>query len=689
MAATKPQVKKYDEAKLKSMVEPITVRIEKIRGAQRTPINLPPPEDPEAPQNGGLTQDDIRGLEQFLATQWSGGGFYEITATDSSQPTPITMVWQPYYDINLYPERKPPTPEEAAQGIAPIVQLPVNQRGPANIMTAFPNGFPNFNQQPVSQPMFTPYPPMPAPPQIGTNQWAVYSQEIEKRRHEDEVRALREENARRDREAQEAKHAAQLAAERSANETRTRALEAQLTELKNTIANLAKTGSKDPEIELLKQQAADARAQADRERAEREAERRNSEMLAMIKATQEATQRQIDESNRRTELLMQQLRESQNRGPDPMIALFTELTRNNAEAIKEISRNSKEQITQLQMQMLKPQDILAITTGANAAADANGAKIASAYSGVLDMQTKVMEQALQMAPQGSGVVDVVRDSVNGLKDFAERYVGAKSAEQRMAAQAQVQVAQAQAHVATVQAAAAAGAPIPGVVYTPPAPPEQGQLAGPSEEPRKKKAKTQAPAEVVVAADAGVKRRGRTDREWFGPAIEEAIMMREQVAMYIDSLRSDPPQTNPDGTHIGMSAEQAAQGIIMATSQVAQLGINVPAIIDLLMQQRYADFIDVLLPDAPPNYKIDVAQILTEHIARLSGEPSPSAVNDNADDGGDDDADDDDGDESDDDGDSEDRIEPKHPVKPKASFAPRAPVSAPTSAPSKPNQTRRA
>lgn len=675
MAVQKLQIKKYDEAKLQSMVEPITVRIEKIRGAQRTPINLPPPEDPESPQNGGLTKEDIRNLESFLATQWSGGGFYEISATDSSQPTVITMTWQPYYDPQIYPERKPPSPEEAAQGIAPIVQLPINPRG--NNVAAFPNGFPTFQQQipaQLSGPAYgTPYPPMPAAPPIGTNQWQAYSAEIEKRRHEDETRALREENARREREAQETKHAAQLAAERMANEQRARALEAQVSELKNLIAGLANNGAKNPEIELLKQQAADARAQADRERAEREAERRNSEMLAMIKATQEATQRQIDESNRRTEMLMQQLRElTANKGPDPMIMLFTEMTRTNAEAIKEISRNSKEQITQLQMQMLKPQDILAITTGAHSAADANGAKIASAYSGVLDMQTKVMEQALQMAPQGSGVVDVVRDGVNGLKDFAERYVGAKSAENRMASQAQVQVAQAQAHVATVQAAAAVGAPIPGVVYAPPAPREQSQLAGPDVQVPK----FDASIPPSNPNDSKIKRRGRTDREWFGPALEEVHGMREQVAMFIDSLRSDPPKHNPDGSNLGMSPEQAAMGIIMATQMAVQQGANIPALIDLLMEKRYADFIEVLLPDAPDNYRIDVAQILIAKIARLSGEPTPAEAAAEAT------ADEDEGEKEED----ETGDDSEHEAAPVKNGAPIARIVKPAQ---KPNQTRRA
>jgi hypothetical protein len=645
--------KTFDDAKLQVMIPPLTVRIEKLRGNQRTPIPMPPGEDPEAAPGTGLSHDDIRGLETWLVTQWTGGGHYEISVTDSSTPNPLKMTWQPYYNPAEYAERKPPIHSDAtAIPSAPQAPQPTQMRGP---MTAFPNGFPTYGQpfaQPFQPTAYTPFPPLPAPPPVGGPQWGAYTAEVDKRRQEDELKTLREESARREREAVAAKHEMALAAERQANEQRARAVEAQMADLRNMLAQLSNSinngNTKNPEIEALKAAAIESERRADRERAEREAERRAAETRDMIKAMQEGMQRQMEESRRATEAQLAALREStRDRGPDPMIALFTEAQRNNSEALKEISRNAQAQITQLQSQMLRPQDILAITTSANQAADANGAKIATAYGGVLEMQTKVMEQALNMAPQGSGVVDVVRDGVNGLKDFAERYVGAKAAEQRVVANAQVSIAQANAMaVAAAHGQQLNGPPQPAPaeqpVYAPPPPREQAQLG----KPRK-------PVEGVDGMPPSAnkhKRLGRTDLEWFGPAITEVEALREQVDIYLDAMTKiaadQPVDLDAKGNPPGASAEATVVGILAATQMAMQQGIAIPAMVELLVQGRYADFLDVLIPNATQPYRDHTAQILGAKIAILNGEP---ADEDDEDEDEDDDEGDEDGDDANHDG----------------------------------------
>lgn len=671
-AQPKLQLKKFDEAKLKSMVEPITVRIEKIRGAQRTPILLPPGEDPEAPQNGGLAMEDIRNLESFLSTQWSGGGFYEITATDSSQPVALTMTWQPYFDPALYPERKPPTPDEAAAGATPILQLPVQQRG--NV-TAFPNGFPQFQpQQPMGQ--YTPYPALPAAPPIGTNQWQMYQAEVDKRRHEEEVARLRDDAARREREAQEAKHRAELDREKQANAERQRALESQVSDLRNMfsgfvneVKNLIGSNKTDPQVEAMKAQLAATEARAERERQEREAERRDQQTRDLIRQTNENMQRQIDMVMQKFDERTRQIAES-NKAPDAMLMLFKENQREQAELVKEISRNAAQSIDKLQGQMMRPTEVLQMVQAANSAADANTGKLAGAYENVLNMHGKVLEQAIQLQPSGGGVVDVVRDGVNGLKEFAERYVGAKSAENRMIAQANVEMAQAQAHAMHVQAAVASGQPVTmPTVHTPPAPAAQSQLGAPAAKAPKFETPEEEPQYDTT------KRHGKTDKQWFGVAVDEVYVMRENVDKFIDALKQNPenPPTQPNGKHFGMNPEEAAMGIIMATQMAAQNNLNIPAIIDLLMEKRYADFLDVLLPNAPQPYRDDVAQILVKKIAVLSGEaPPPDPVE----------TDDDDDDNDDDDGD-----DAKHETKPVQNGRP---VLVPTpSKPSKQGPARRA
>lgn len=694
MAAPRIQPKKYDDAILQNMTEPLTVRIESIRGAQRTPVNLPPPEDPEAPQNGGLTREDIRGLESFLSTQWTGGGFYEITVTDSTQPTPQKMSWTPYFDPQLFPPRKPPTPEEYAAGVAPIVQLPVSHqvRGP---MSAFPNGFPNYGH-PLTQQgapsAYTPYPALPPAPPVGTQQWATYSAELDKRRHEDELARLRAENEKREREAQEARHKAEMERERQATEARFRTFEAGLSGLQNNFTSFMSkiesmlVGTRpNPELEALKAQQAASAAQLERERQEREAERREQRILDTIKSINEAMQRQIDTLTRqfddRTRALTEQLR-----APDAMLALMKENAREHNETVKELSRNAQAQMTQLQAQMMRPTDVLQLAQTASQTADANTQKIASAYGDVLSMHKQVIESAMQMQPQGSGVIDVVRDGIGGLKDFAERYVGAKSAEGRMVAQAQVEIAQAQAYAAAAAAQAANG-----TTEQPTTTPQLGEGQSQRSVGLKKPTKIKFESPPQAPQDDGKKRLGHTDMEWFGRvAYDEVMGLRANVDGFIESLRHDPPQMQPDGRHIGAKPEQVVQAVLMATQMAMQQNVHVKAIIDLLMQQRYADFVDVLIPNAPPEYKVDVVQLLAAQIAKLNGQPLPD-LSAQADEGGDEDDDEDEGDD-DETGDDSDK---QHDGKIVAA-APAAPTNGVKPAPAvipikgnKPNPSRRA
>ncbi|MDB4955851.1 MAG: hypothetical protein JWO36_3420, partial [Myxococcales bacterium] len=132
MAAQKTEKEqRFDQVKLQAMHEPLTVRVEKMRGNVRQPIELPAKGSEQqgfSPPGTNWTRDEVLQLENFILTKWAGGGYYEFTVTDAKGET---MRWQGVWDPRMYPEKVPPNTAEAALvGAATNVQ---QVSGPANI----------------------------------------------------------------------------------------------------------------------------------------------------------------------------------------------------------------------------------------------------------------------------------------------------------------------------------------------------------------------------------------------------------------------------------------------------------------------------------------------------------------------------------------------------------------------------
>lgn len=674
MAAARPTTstpRTFDEAKFVAMTEPLSIRIEKIKSASRSPIPLPQVElegGELAPPGEAWTKDAVRSLETWLVSQWAGGGSYEITVTDSSQPAPLAMKWAIYYPIADYPERTPPPLAGAAKNSPnPPAASPATPQPRAPIpMSSFPNGLPPGTPFPVMQPgqpvyyVQPPAPSLPAPPAYGSPAWHTYREEADRRERESELKELRERDKIRERETMERQHQAQLVAERAANEARATRQEQQITELRNMIASLAAkptTPAVDPTVEALREQnrqlaaqAAAAAQLAETERREREAERRDQATREMIRAQAEASQRQYDQMARQFELLQAKLVEAAANKSDPVITLMQEQARQHAEALKEVARTNAETINRMHQSVMTPRDMIDLAARSQQQTDQATERVSRSFDSIMSMQQKVMENALQMQPGGSGVVDVVRDGVNGLKDMAERYMGARSTEARVNANAQVQMATAQAHIAEVQARAAnpsafmpprAAEPI----ITPP-PPMQNQLSGAQilEEP------AAAPIVVPPPAPASPERLwGRTDEQWFGPAIDEVREMRERVARFHESLGMEPirlraAKPGEEPLPDGMTPEEAAAGILQAATFLQQKQIPVAAMIELLAQGQFKEFLAVLLPDAAQAYRDDVVEIIADYAKHMSGEDDDEG-GDEGDDGDPDEDGGDDGDES--------------------------------------------
>ena len=628
----------FDEAKLASMVEPLNVRVERIKGTSRSPIPLPASEGSDRPPGTEWDKDGVRSIEEWLVTKWSGGGLYEITVTDSSVPTAITMKWQPYWDPKSFPEFHPPTLADAQQTVA-------SQPSPLQVRpmaSPFPNGLPSGNYpmaplQPQATGYFQPpsYNMMPSPPPVGTAAWTQWQAEADKRKLEEELRTLRDAAAQRDREAQESRHRAELERIRVENESKAasaqRTVDTQLAEMRTMIAGLtsaikdaatARPTGPDPAVEAIREQNRVLAAQVEDARRQAEADRRERDMRDLVARQAEESNRRFEELRRQHEQTIAQMQaqaiaaQAQANRPDAMLSLMTEQTRQHAETMKELARSNQTVIDRLQANAMNPRDILMLAKESAAGAEQATDRVTKFFGSVVEMQQKVTENALQMQPGGSGVVDVIRDGVSGIKEVAEKYVSAKGTSERFAFQAQKDVAEAQARAVEAQANAEIVKANPGAfgpqapVYTPPAPRQEAQLAGPRVE--------EAPSP---------KRLGRTDTQWFTAALMPEIeQLREGVELFIDAHDTDPPATDEHGKIPGLAPEQTASLIVQATQLVMQQQVKIPAMLELLMQERYADFLDVVLPDAPQRYRDEATQELIALLAKLSGEtptPKPS------------------------------------------------------------------
>jgi len=658
-----PRVSKiFDPTKLDAMNEPLSVRVEKMKGGTRTPIPLPPGEDGSL-QGTNWSKEDVGGLEQWLVNEWAGGGMYAITVLDSSMPSPMKHDWEVFYNPVNYPEKIPPT--LVASSLPPAPPQPLQPSQPqVRSMSTFPNGLPSglqgsvpqqvvyvdrpVHQQPLPQPVQQQQPFQPVNPMLAANAAA----DAERRRYEDQLKVMSDQLARQREEMLQAQFRQELdrkladaKAEQNANNER-------FSRMEQLIEKMITTNSRpgvDPALEQLKEQNRMLAAQAENERREREAERREREMKDLIRQQAEDSRRQIEAMN--AQLVAQQL--TVNKGPDPMIMFLQENARQQVEATKEAARNQTTQMAQLQSFMMNPRDIMAMTKESSNGLDNVTRQITSTYQSILEMQRSAVEQILQLN-QGGGneTIQLIEKGLDRASSFAERFIGGKTKEavsqqqtQAQLAQANAAAMQAQAQAMSAQASLQAQAarqqqlqpaasglnglngarvatPSPAPV-APPEPPGDAWGTGP------------VPPGATVQM---VKRTlGHTDEEWFGPIMPKVTELRDGVSHFIDSLKQSPARLKKDGSVDGVEPGQAASVILQAAMIVMQQQIPITAMIELLGQGRVADFMDVLLPDAPQPYRDEVAQMVLKELN--GGDADDDEDEDDEDEGEDDEAED--------------------------------------------------
>ncbi len=631
--------RQLDLAVLGGMVEPLNVSISRILGGQRTPIILPAKDENHGPGEGWETIE-IKRLEGWLATDFAGGGLYNIKVTDSNN---VSFEWQPFFDPKLYPPKQPYTMQSAEQQIAAATQQPQNTPQvqlpqPQMVVSAWPPASPMSYATPipqVQQPMTVPY----QFPFQGWPQPQRLTADDDRRRLEDEKRILNERLAQAEREKLAAEHRADLERIRQESDRKLDELKASLAPktdesltrrldkmdqmfermMEKVTTTPAPTGPS-PELIAMQRQLEDQNRRMEDERAER----RHSEQLAAIqKANADqvaAVQRQLDAMAARPT------------GPDPMMVMFIDTMKDN-------QRQTAHVMDSMKSQMMTPAEVLAFTKASGDGVNDLKTNVVKMFTDVFELQKKAFETASNLLPQGeSPLIRVAENLIEGGKDVFEKIAANKDAAQ--IAQAKAATAQAKAQEAMVNAqrsqmeemsrrenearAAATVKPAPLAATSPTAPISSSGngLSGASSSTPQPAASPASPTDnggrvlqfVKPTSDPNVQRLGKTDAQWFGGALPHVERLRSAVTEWLIAASSVPPTATLDGP--GASPVQAAGFVLQSANTILEGGIKVVAFDELFLDERLADFTMVLLPDAPHQYR----QMLIDSLKEMQAPP---------------------------------------------------------------------
>jgi len=378
-----------------------------------------------------------------------------------------------------------------------------------------------------------------------------------------------------------------------------------------------------------------------------------------------------DESRRREDALALEMRALRDRptGPDPMIQFLMqqqetaretariqadgakEAARLQSEAMRERGREQSELINGLKAYMMSPMETARLVNDASQGQHQFVKSMASTFNDVAGVMSGYMRNMMEnmAGPAESPVTRVVEGTIATAKEMFDRWNTSKT-------QADVARTNAQRDVMRAQAEASRpwmpgeGQPVAQPVTPSPAANGNGQ------------AQTWVtPPPVAQAGLSGatvpspLREGGKTDEQWFGPALPDMLQLREGILHFIESISMQPMRMMADGSAPeGISPDKAAQYILMAANLIAKENVQGVVAFDRLFgQQMYSDLMKVLLPDgmAPASMTTGFRDDTLKYLYRLVEGKSLHEVEDRDDDGEDHDADADD--DSDDENDHDD------------------------------------
>lgn len=464
MSKTKT-IPEFEISALKDLVEPLSVRVEKIKGTMRTPIALPVGDGSTNTVISGLTRDDITQLEN-LVFKISGGGIYKAKVTDCNN---VELVWS----FGWQAPEKPVIPVDDFGAPAPQMQTQRPMGQPSAWASA-------VNAYPVQgYPMQTPIQGFAAQPAPWGNQFGgmggggmMYDPRMQRL----EEQLTQERMAR-----QEERHRSEL--ERLRQEFS------------------AKPQGPDPAVQTLREEL--ARERDERRRVEERMERERAE--ERHRQEMQAIQTQIAALA------------AAPKGPDPIFEFMRENARAQAEISKEIARTTQAQFERMTALTMNPVQLMEMIEKKSSSVDTTVKGMVDSFGGIMDLQQRVVENLMNLNGPESPAIGLLKDGITTAKEVANRYLRTKEAEKNAAAnveaikhQSAAVQAQAMAHARAQNVRAANGAGLNGGPAVAPAPVQ--------ETPRDAKP-TPAPETIPPKP---------TEAEMFGAAFEHVQRLRMGV-----------------------------------------------------------------------------------------------------------------------------------------------------------------
>lgn len=664
--ATAKQIhRQLDPAILAQMEEPITVSVSRVMGGARSPLTLPPREADgmQYPPGQGWGKDHIAMLEGWLVSDFSGGGLYNIKIVDNKG---LAFEWQPFFDPQTYPPRVPYT--MAASATMKMAQpQPQSQPG----VTERPDWPP---QSPMyGTPIATSFPsqvPMTFPPfPYGFQTARTPSADEDRRRFEDEKRAMSERLSQLERERLEEKHRADLALVRAENDRK-------FDEMKQSLAPKTDEGV----MRRMDQLETALTKIVDRLTAPQPHTGPTPEMLALQEANRRLESRLEEEARERRHTdamneMKRQIETMANRptGPDPMLTMILD-------AMKDGQRNSQSIMDGMQRQMLTPQDVLNLAKSTSSGLDDLKTNFVRMFSDVFDLQKRAFETAAQMLPQGeSPAVRIIEQGIEKAGQAFESWQASKDAgnvanAKAVAAQANAQRAAIDAQRSQLEEMARREEHLKNAQRNAAYVPQPREGLGGATMPQSAPVNGAAPAandggRVIPFAKPAVeeKRFGRTDIEWFGGAVAHVERLRAGVTEFLVGISTETPTVDGEGKPVGITPEMCASFVLQSAATVVQQNIPVLAFNELYLAEKWDEFAAVLLPNAPVQYRNQMLKIVQD---------SEDALDDADDDDDDEDDDDDDTDAPNDAAAPTTALAPAQAVKPKPADKPPTPARPP-------------
>lgn len=574
MATRTRKTKEFSEVELMKMAEPLTIVCYKIVGGKRSPIDLPHGPG-ESISGRGYTKDMVREFPKFLA-EWSGGGMYEVEVTDSSGAN--SMQFEIYFHPNQVPEKTPPTMQAAPAA-------PAAAPAPA-VAAAPPPVHPNYlshmasTYHPQMQPQYAAgVAPMPNP--YGWNGWQSHGVQSTPRVGFADPSAAKEREerlkleAKLERQQQEAAH------------------QKQMDGITQEMRRVQDQIGKHPAVE-----ESTALKSAHDKIAALEQQNSTQVIMGQMQAMQAQTAQLIQQMQANTDKQIEAIRResAETNRQDPMIAMMVQQTQAQAQA----SQSQMQMLTQVMQQnqtsqleaarlnqqnQMGPREMIDLFRSANSGAD----QMANAYGRAWELMATGVESILQA--QGPGVhpaLAMLGSAAEGGLGMAQRYMEMKETEATSNAQArQVQAqleAQTRIRQEQIRAQAAMERPLPAELS-----------ATATNEPAEKESE-ESENEAVEAEPAEVDIK-EVEKELFGPAHDAIMRLRKGVAANT------------------IAPIQTAAAILQAIDHFVAKG-EIPAVFDLYREQRFADFVDALIPDASHSYREEATVALLAGINQL-------------------------------------------------------------------------